>query len=307
VTGFFPPSFEVPVLAHPFAKGSPVQKPARGAEICAGSGRYEAHVGVAQLVEHRFCKPKVRGSSPLASSNGVSRAAERRRIVGRRSSHVCFSEGCPSGQREQAVNLPASAYVGSNPSPSTSPFRTLARLEGGLGRPGRMVRTGGFQLSGLGTPKRATQSAFSAGVAQLVERQPSKLNVVGSSPISRSAVDRNRTQVARRRRAAFALTLTGVGGGPSPISRSAVDRNRTQVARRRRAAFALTLTGVGGGPSPISRSAVDRSRTQVARRRRAAFALTLTGVGGGPSPISRSAVDSTPRSDRFESDFQVTR
>ncbi|GEM_PF-2286260 len=28
-------------------------------------------------------------------------------------------EGCPSGQREQTVNLPAHAYEGSNPSPST--------------------------------------------------------------------------------------------------------------------------------------------------------------------------------------------
>ena len=28
-------------------------------------------------------------------------------------------EGCPSGQREQTVNLPAHAFEGSNPSPST--------------------------------------------------------------------------------------------------------------------------------------------------------------------------------------------
>src|SRR5207245_3505774 len=45
--------------------------------------------------------------------------------------------GCPSGQREQTVNLPASAYEGSNPSPTTR----------------------------------------RAGVAQLVEHQPSKLRV----------------------------------------------------------------------------------------------------------------------------------
>jgi hypothetical protein len=30
-----------------------------------------------------------------------------------------ISEGCPSGQREQTVNLPAYAYIGSNPVPST--------------------------------------------------------------------------------------------------------------------------------------------------------------------------------------------
>src|SRR5438876_752433 len=54
--------------------------------------------------------------------------------------------GCPSGQREQTVNLPASAYEGSNPSPTTR----------------------------------------DAGVAQLVEHQPSKLRVAGSSPVARS-------------------------------------------------------------------------------------------------------------------------
>ena len=57
-----------------------------------------------------------------------------------------ISEGCPSGQREQTVNLPAYAYSGSNPLPSTP----------------------------------------AAGVAQLAERQPSKLNVAGSIPVSRS-------------------------------------------------------------------------------------------------------------------------
>src|SRR6266581_5146844 len=54
--------------------------------------------------------------------------------------------GCPSGQREQTVNLPASAHEGSNPSPTTR----------------------------------------HAGVAQLVEHQPSKLRVAGSSPVARS-------------------------------------------------------------------------------------------------------------------------
>ena len=55
--------------------------------------------------------------------------------------------GYPSGQREQTVNLPAYAFEGSNPSPT---------------------------ISG------------DAGVAQLVERKPSKLDVAGSSPVSRS-------------------------------------------------------------------------------------------------------------------------
>ena len=61
------------------------------------------------------------------------------------------SEGFPSGQREQTVNLPAQAFGGSNPPPST-----------------------------------ITRRDRHAGIAQLVERQPSKLNVAGSNPVSRS-------------------------------------------------------------------------------------------------------------------------
>jgi hypothetical protein len=114
--------------------------------------------GVAQLVEHLFCKQVVRGSSPLASS-------ERRRVLTAR------KEGCPSGQREQAVNLPAYAYVGSNPTPSTAIHREHGSRPAGVNPAG----------------PHPQNSSVNAGVAQLVERQPSKLNVVGSSPISRSA------------------------------------------------------------------------------------------------------------------------
>jgi hypothetical protein len=63
---------------------------------------------------------------------------------------VC-EERFPSGQREQTVNLPAYAFGGSNPPLSTS----------------------GNDNDG-------------AGIAQLVEREPSKLGVAGSSPVSRS-------------------------------------------------------------------------------------------------------------------------
>ncbi len=82
--------------------------------------------GVAQSVEQLICNQRVGGSNPLASSSSPGR--------------------CPSGQREQTVNLPPYGFEGSNPS----------------------------------LPTRA-------GIAQLVERQPSKLNVAGSSPVSRSS------------------------------------------------------------------------------------------------------------------------
>ena len=117
--------------------GLPKVSPPGGSRARVRSGKVSA--GVAQLVEHLFCKQAVRGSSPLASSRSAVLVTSRL---------ATSPEGCPSGQREQAVNLPAHAYVGSNPTPSTA--------------------------------------VLPAGVAQLVERQPSKLNVVGSSPISRS-------------------------------------------------------------------------------------------------------------------------
>jgi hypothetical protein len=69
--------------------------------------------GVAQSAEHLFCKQVVRGSSPLASSSlGILKETrttpkDQTRIPyhGQKTSRQ--SEGCPSGQREQTVNLPA--------------------------------------------------------------------------------------------------------------------------------------------------------------------------------------------------------
>jgi hypothetical protein len=58
-----------------------------------------------------------------------------------------FAEGYPSGQREQTVNLPAYAFEGSNPSPSTA----------WMGMSGSAER--GRQIS-------AISSAGSAGVVQ---------------------------------------------------------------------------------------------------------------------------------------------
>ena len=213
--------------------------------------------GVAQLVEHLFCKQVVRGSSPRASSAVGPRVgltgshargfrvlasfaprsdahalkcvplrssrkprqnAELRARVGlqRPLGAAAFvasaatretSESCPSGQREQAVNLPDLSYAGSNPALSTSARRGRASVSisclGELSSPSAEVNSAepppqvsgslprnsanetsgtkpsGFGFTGLG------HAAF-AGVAQLVERQPSKLNVEGSSPFSRS-------------------------------------------------------------------------------------------------------------------------
>jgi hypothetical protein len=152
------------------AYGSLQVSPKNGVALPFGTGELcPFPAGVAQPVEHLFCKQVVRGSSPLASSTCESvRSATRDQDVHR------FSEGCPSGQREQAVNLPDLSYVGSNPTPSTRSVSSLSILSART--------TERTSAAALRSPRRVP-----AGVAQLVERQPSKLNVVGSSPISRSA------------------------------------------------------------------------------------------------------------------------
>src|SRR6267378_5326087 len=62
---------------------------------------------VAQLAEQLICNQQV-GSSilPVSSADEAGFSEERKPV------------GCPSGQREQTVNLPAHAYEGSNPSPT---------------------------------------------------------------------------------------------------------------------------------------------------------------------------------------------
>ncbi len=72
-----------------------------------------------------------------------------------------FLGECPSGQRERAVNPPAFAYGGSNP-----PSPTLFPSQGG------------------------SPDGGSAGIAELVEHQPSKLRVAGSNPVSRCILRR---------------------------------------------------------------------------------------------------------------------
>src|SRR5262249_54390525 len=81
-------------------------------------------------------------------------------------------EGCPSGQREQTVNLPA--------------MPSMVRIH----HPPPRISITPSQHPCLSSshPDRSIKrkAGIVAGVAQLVERQPSKLNVAGSNPVSRS-------------------------------------------------------------------------------------------------------------------------
>ena len=67
------------------------------------------YADVAQEVEQLTCNQQVVGSTPTIGSS------ERMRTIN--------AERYPSGQREQTVNLPASAYGGSNPPLSTHETR----------------------------------------------------------------------------------------------------------------------------------------------------------------------------------------
>ena len=64
------------------------------------------------------------GGSELPPGRGAAGAGSSGAPVGGKGVEIRTrrnnQEGCPSGQREQTVNLPAHAFEGSNPSPSTN-------------------------------------------------------------------------------------------------------------------------------------------------------------------------------------------
>src|SRR5262245_52374360 len=83
----------------------------------------------------------------------------------------------PSGQRGQTVNLLANAFGGSNPPLATSGGQALT-----LRSATEVVRRLGDQSQSLTPP----MTAMICGNSSAVERQPSKLGVAGSNPVSRS-------------------------------------------------------------------------------------------------------------------------
>jgi hypothetical protein len=93
----------------------------------------------------------------------------------------------PSGQRGQTVNLLAYAFGGSNP-----PLPTIvtgaarpARVVGGLSE----VRVAPIRPTTVGMAVRVLTDEV-CGNSSVVERQPSKLGVAGSNPVSRSRIER---------------------------------------------------------------------------------------------------------------------
>src|SRR6185369_14509082 len=121
--------------------------------------RYFASIaaGVAQLVEHLICNQRVGGSSPFAGSMSHLKIAG---VV-----EWLMAPGCKPGG--------FTPYGGSNPPPCTR---------------SRIVD---FRLNAYWFFKSAIENRQSAiiwaGVAQLVEHQPSKLRVASSSLVARSS------------------------------------------------------------------------------------------------------------------------
>src|SRR5882757_10136389 len=98
-----------------------------------------------------------------------------------------FREGYPSGQREQTVNLPAYAFVGSNPTPSTTEGRgrfepTFVGPVGcGISGCSSMVEPQPSKLmTWVRFPLPAPVQFELADVAQLVEHVLGKDEVTGS-------------------------------------------------------------------------------------------------------------------------------
>ena len=82
-----------------------------------------------------------------------------------------------SGQMGQTVNLLVYTFGGSNPSSPTNELRDLR------------CKASEEESFFFEPPQKFTQKI--AGIAQLIEHQPSKLRVAGLSPVSRSNVPRD--------------------------------------------------------------------------------------------------------------------
>ena len=121
----------------------------------------------------------------------------------------------PSGQRGQTVNLLAYAFGGSNPPLPTigSDGACTGRHVGGLseerGAAGRAVRV---------APVRAieTSERVICGNSSAVERQPSKLGVAGSNPVSRSTIERLKRLIEEPAALPGATSVRGFRGHVGP-------------------------------------------------------------------------------------------
>ena len=156
----------------------------------------------------------------------------------------------PSGQRGQTVNLLAYAFGGSNP-----PLPTIVTS-------GEWPDRGVGGLSEMGVaPTRplngVADSEFAAcGNSSAVERQPSKLGVAGSNPVSRSIVPMGlSTAVAMG--PSTARTAGGLFEMDVAPTRGVSARGAAVIARGA-AVTGRGAAGIARGVARMARGAVDR-------------------------------------------------
>ena len=160
------------------------------------------------------CKQWVGGSNPPASAMAARGAAARRAepcFRDSRGSHRVPADSgrYPSGQRGQTVNLLVYAFGGSNPPLPTIIVETRTVPAG----PGR------FRALGVWGPFRGPH-VEDRGNSSAVERQPSKLGVAGSNPVSRSRSFGGHRGAPRVARGATSVGGLGAMSGP-PIGKIA--------------------------------------------------------------------------------------
>src|SRR5580765_2147415 len=133
------------------------------------------------MVEQLICNQQVKGSSPFVSSlpkkprNQQTPRAATRGVCCQGKLRGEGAVGCPSGQREQTVNLPRLALRRFE----SFPHHFVARGRSSVGR------ASAFQAEGHGfEPRRPL-----ARVAQSVERVLGKDEVTGSIPVASSGND----------------------------------------------------------------------------------------------------------------------
>src|SRR5205809_7831923 len=145
------------------------------------------------MVEQLICNQQVKGSSPFVSSlpkhddsrNQHTPRAETRGVCCQgksRGARAGGTVGCPSGHREQTVNLPRLALRRFE----SFPHHFVARVRSSVGR------ASAFQAEGHGfEPRRPllVLRAAKARVAQSVERVLGKDEVTGSIPVASSGND----------------------------------------------------------------------------------------------------------------------
>src|SRR2546425_10997105 len=155
------------------------------------------------MVEQLICNQQVKGSSPFVSSLPKSKRNQqtpRQRHAGsvvRGSFEGEGAVGCPSGQREQTVNLPRLALRRFE----SFPHHFVARSAGARARGRSSVgRASAFQAEGHGFEPRRPLCTMTARVAQSVERVLGKDEVTGSIPVASSEKQKRRQKEKRQKR-----------------------------------------------------------------------------------------------------------